>query len=257
MNEDFVDLYLKWLKENMKSKILETDLGQYTEISTPFLDRHNDHILLYVKKSENGNLLLTDGGNTINDLSMCGCDIMSSPKRKSILTTILNGYGIKLEKENLCANANYTNFAQKKHSLLQAILSVNDLFVLSHSQVLNVFLEDVQMFFDVNYIPYVSNAQFNGTSGLPHTFHYAIPATRKHPERFVRAINDVSRDKIDSTLFAWGDIKELRKPGAMLYVILNDSEKQVRSDWENALINYDAKPILWTQRDRYIEELAS
>ena len=196
-NEDFVDLYLKWLKDNMKTKILQTDLGQFTEISTPFMDRHNDHILLYVQKTENNGLLLTDGGYTLNDLTMCGCDILSSQKRKRILTTILNGYGIKLENENLCVSANYTNFAQKKHSLLQAILSVNDLFFLSHSQIVNMFMEDVQAFFDVNYVPYVSNAQFVGISGLPHTFPYTIPATRNNPERFIRAINDVNQEKIN------------------------------------------------------------
>ena len=202
MNSDnFVDLYLKWLKENMKTKILETESGKFTEISTPFLDRHNDQILLYVQKTENHGLLLTDCGYTLNDLSMSGCDIMSSKKRKNIFTTILNGFGVKLERDNLCVSANYTNFAQKKHSLLQAILSVNDLFFLSHSQVMNLFMEDVQLFFDTNFIPYVPNAQFSGISGLPHAFPYTIPATRRKPERFVRVINDVNREKIDSILF--------------------------------------------------------
>lgn len=241
----------------MKEQILETEMGQYTQISTPFLDRHNDHIQLYIKKLESGGLLLSDGGYTINDLMMCGCDIMSSPKRKTILTGVLNGHGVKMEKDEILTVANYNNFPQKKHSLLQAVLSVNDMFFLSQSQVVNVFLEDVQVFLDTHYIPYVADAQFNGSSGLSHIFQYTIPASRTRPERFVKAINDVSRDKIDSTLFAWGDIKELRKPGAQLYVILNDTEKNIRSEWENALSNYGATPMRWTQRENYIEELAS
>lgn len=255
-NADFIDLYTKWIKENTRSQLLKTDLGEFTQISTPFLDRHNDYMQIYVKQQGN-DLVLSDSGYIINDLDMCGCDVMSSPKRKSLLNTVLNGLGVQLDGEQICVKTSYSNFAQKKHALLQAMISVNDMFYLSRSQVSNVFLEDVQLFFDLNYIPYVSSAQFHGSSGLSHTFEFTIPASRKSPERFVRAVNDVSRDKIDSILFSWGDIKDLRKPGAQLYVMMNDSERTVRSEFSNALTVYGAKPILWTKRDAYVDDLAS
>lgn len=255
-DNDFVGMYTSWVKDNMKSKIMKTDLGEFTQISTPFLDRHNDHMQIYVKQ-QNSDLILSDAGYIINDLDMCGCDVMSSPKRKSVLTTILNGFGVQLDGEQICTKANYSNFAQKKHALIQAMISVNDMFFLSRSQVSNVFLEDVQAFLDAHYIPYVPNAQFHGSSGLSHTFEFTIPASRKKPERFIRTINDVSRDKIDSTLFSWGDIKELRKPGAHLYVVLNDSDKGIRPEFTNALSIYGATPIPWLDRESYVEELVS
>lgn len=255
-NNDFVGMYINWVKDNMKSRIMKTELGEFTQISTPFLDRHNDHMQIYVKQ-QNQDLLLTDAGYIINDLDMCGCDVLSSPKRRSVLTTILNGFGVQMDGEQICTKANYSNFAQKKHALLQAMMSVNDMFFLSRSQVSNVFLEDVQTFLDIHYIPYISNAQFHGSSGLSHTFEFTIPASRRKPERFVRTINDVSRDKIDSTLFSWGDIKELRKPGAQLYVMLNDNDKKVRAEFTNALSVYGATPIPWAERDMYVDELAS
>jgi len=34
------------------------------EITTPFLDNHNDHIQIYIKKSDS-RLILTDNGQTI------------------------------------------------------------------------------------------------------------------------------------------------------------------------------------------------
>lgn len=256
METDFTELYLKWLKENLKSTDFHTELGEFTQISTPFLDRHNDHLQLFVQQQEQG-LYLTDGGYTINDLDMCGCDVMSSPKRKNILSEILNGFGVRLNGEEICVNANRLNFPQKKHALLQVMLSVNDMFFLSRSQVTNVFLEDVQLFFDTNYIPYVANAQFHGSSGLSHTFEFALPATKNRPERFVKTINDVSREKIDSVLFCWGDIKDLRKPGARLYVMMNDSDKRIRPDLVNALTIYGANPLVWTRRNEYVEDLAS
>ena len=256
-HEDFVDLYLNWLKDSMKSTLLHTETGQYTQLSTPFLDRHNDHIQLYVKEQASGSLFLTDGGYTVNDLSMCGCDVLSSKKRNNILNSILNGFGVQIHGEEICVNATLTDFPQKKHSLIQAILAVNDMFFLSQSQVLNVFLEDVQAFFDAHFIPYVPDAHFNGASGLSHTFPFTIPATRNSPERFIRTINTAAKDKIDSAIFAWIDIRDSRRAGAMLYVIFNDAEKAVRPEWNRALLNYDVHPIPWSQRESYIDALAS
>lgn len=256
METNFTDLYLKWLKENLKSTVMNTELGQFTQISTPFLDRHNDHLQIYVKQ-DGYDYLITDSGYIINDLEMCGCDVMSSPKRRDALFMILSGFGVKLDGEQICVKANQMNFAQKKHAMLQAMLSVNDMFFLSRSQVTNVFLEDVQIFFDSNNISYVPNAQFHGASGLSHTFEFTIPATKAKPERFIKTINDVSRDKVDSTLFSWGDIRELRRPGAQLYVILNDSDRRIRADLINALAVYGASPVLWTKKNDYIGEFAA
>ena len=253
----FIELYIAWLKNNMKEQILETELGKYTQISTPFLDRHNDHLQIYIKQQEDGSLLLTDAGYTINDLDMCGCDVMSSEKRRNILMTILRGFGVQINGEEIITTANYSNFAQKKHSLLQAMLSVNDMFVLSRAQVQNLFFEDVQTFFDINSVPYIMNAQFSGSSGLSHTFEFSIPSTGKKPERFVKTINEVTGDKINSTLFSWGDIKDSRRQGAQLYVFMNDSERKVRSDFTNALEVYGVHPVLWSSRDNYIDLLSA
>ena len=256
-NNSFIELYVAWLKNNMKEQILHTELGEYTQISTPFLDRHNDHLQIYIKKQDDGSFLLTDAGYTINDLDMCGCNVMSSDRRRNVLMTILNGFGMQINGEEIYTSANFSNFAQKKHSLLQAMLSVNDMFVLSRSQVQNIFFEDVQTFFDVNSVPYILNAQFSGSSGLSHTFEFSIPSIGKKPERFVKTINDVTVDKIHSTLFSWSDIKDSRKQGAQLYVFMNDSEKKVRSDYTNALEVYGVHPVLWSARSNYVNELSA
>ncbi|MGC2601526.1 MAG: DUF1828 domain-containing protein, partial [Rhodomicrobium sp.] len=59
--ERLVDRYRSWLKDRTKLKSVHSD---WVEITTPFLDRHNDYIQLYVKK-ENGGYRLTDDGHTI------------------------------------------------------------------------------------------------------------------------------------------------------------------------------------------------
>lgn len=240
----------------MKSQIVNTEFGQYTQITTPFLDRHNDHMQIYIKEQKGG-YFLTDAGYIINDLEMCGCDVMSSPKRKEVLKIMLNGAGVRLNGEQLTINANNVNFAQKKHALLQTMMSVNDMFMLSRSQVTSVFLEDVKEFFELNDVRYIQSVQFSGFSGLPHTFEFAIPKSRKKPERLVRTINNVSREKIDSVLFSWEDIKENRDKNSQLYVFLNDNEKSIKSELTNALAYYGATPVVWSKRDLFAEDLVA
>jgi len=61
--ERLIAEYLGWLKQGLRVNELET----CCQISTPFLDRHNDEIEIYVEK-RNGGLVLTDDGYTIADL---------------------------------------------------------------------------------------------------------------------------------------------------------------------------------------------
>lgn len=64
-----VNDYTNWLKDGMSFR----EIDRYVEITTPFLDRHNDHIQLYLSK-EKSSYILTDDGYTINDLSISGCE---------------------------------------------------------------------------------------------------------------------------------------------------------------------------------------
>ena len=96
--------------------------------------------------------LLTDDGYTIADLRSSGM-AFNSEKRKAHLTAILNGFGVRQEGEELQVHAMPQDFAQKKHNLLQAMLSVNDMFVMGEEHVRSLFKEDVAAFLESNHIP--------------------------------------------------------------------------------------------------------
>jgi hypothetical protein len=59
-----LDEYATWLRD----KSLLRQVGHDSiVITTPYLDRHNDYIQIYARRS-GGSFLLTDGGDTIADL---------------------------------------------------------------------------------------------------------------------------------------------------------------------------------------------
>ncbi|MHB8984095.1 MAG: DUF1829 domain-containing protein, partial [Carboxydocellales bacterium] len=246
--KDFINSYIDWLK----SKINLKEVNGYYEITTPFLDRHNDHLQIYVKQTGN-KIFLTDDGYTISDLVLSGCDV-SSQRRKNVMQTILNGFGVQLDGEALVVEARADNFPQKKHALLQAMISVNDMFMLSQHRVASVFLEDVENFLDHNEVRYTPSVQFIGKSGFSHTFDFVIPSSKKNPERLIRAINTPTREKAETIMFAWNDTRDIRKREAAMLVFINDLDKNIRPDIVSAFTEYDIRPILWTQRQQHVGE---
>ena len=75
-----IDNYFKWLKDNTSTRLINET---WSEITTPYLDRHNDCLQIYAKK-ENNSIILTDDGYIINDLISSGC-ALDSQRRKEIL----------------------------------------------------------------------------------------------------------------------------------------------------------------------------
>jgi|ERR1035438_1556729 hypothetical protein len=240
--KEYINNYIEWLKQ----KILITQIGEWYEITTPFLDYHNDQIQIYAK-IDNDNIVLTDSGNTLNELELLGVSIERSEKRKNEFNVILNGFGIKYENGQLLAYANKNNFPEVKHRLIQAILGVYDMFQLAEPKVENFFIEDISAFFEENGIRNIKLLSFTGKSGFSHQFDFSIPKTKKRPERIIKAVNAPRKDIISSLLFSFEDIKSIR-PESEGIVILNDTSAKMSEDILKALKEYNLKAISWSKR---------
>lgn len=249
--QKLLDAYMAWLKD----KTMLRQVKDWVEITTPYIDRHNDYLQIYAKKDNSG-FLLTDDGYVIEDLKTSGCEL-ESRKRKELLQLTLNGFGVKLEDNNLVVHTSSDNFALRKHNLVQAMLAVNDLFYLAVPMVKSLFLEDVTSWLDLSDIRYTPRVKFTGKSGYDHLYDFVIPASRKQPERILKAINRPSRDTAEIVAFAWIDTKEVRPPNSRAYTLLNDAEHAPSASVLDALRNYDVNPVLWSQREQVREELAA
>ena len=250
--QKLIDKYVQWLKD--KSTLRQVD-EEWVELTTPYLDRHNDYLQLYVSRTENG-YRLTDDGYIISDLRSSGCDL-ETEKRRELLEMTLNVFGITLDGDELITTASEDNYPIKKHNIIQAMLAVNDLFFLAQPIVRSLFLEDVTLWFDANSIRYVEQVKFTGKSGFDHHFDFAIPASNGNAERLIRTINKPTRDTASAMAFAWVDTREVRKPRTDAYAILNDAEATVSNTVTEALSNYGVKPLLWSTRENYLETLAA
>lgn len=251
--QQVISEYLKWIKDNTVIKTVEE--GKVCSITTPFLDRHNDHLGIYLTK-HNGSIKLTDNGYTIADLKMSGFEI-NTPKRESILRTALNGFGVKMNgNDELYVEATMNNIGQKKHYLLQAILSVNDMFNLAQETIYSLFKEDVELYLRSNDVFFSKDIKLTGKSGFDHNIDFLIPASKSKAERLIKAINTPKKDTILSAIMAFNDINQTRETETKNFVIYNDAEKEVSGDIIGALDNYGVRHIPWSKREIGLKEFS-
>ena len=246
-----MNAYHAWLKD----KTVLRQIDQWVEITTPYLDRHNDYIQIYATQA-NGGFMLTDDGYTIDDLEQSGC-MLESRKRQDLLKMTLNGFGVQIEGKALQVHASPDNFALRKHNLVQAMLAVNDMFFLAVPLVASLFYEDVVAWLDVHDIRYTPKVKFTGNAGYDHLFDFVIPKSRQQPERILQAINRPNKQTAEAVMFSWIDTKEVRSPDSRAYALLNDSEHTVSSAVADALRSYDVHPVAWSQREEVRELLAA
>ena len=241
--------YIKWLEQ----EISVNKIGEYLEITSPFLDRYNDYLQVYAKLEADDEIILTDDAYIINNLQMSGVDINSN-KRKQVLESFLNKYNVKLEEDALVTKSGIEDFPQKILFLMQAMLNIDDMFMLSQNKVASIFLEDVTEFLDSRDIFYSKDVSFVGKSGFIYSYEYLLQRTKEKPERLCKVINNPNKQNFQNTIFMWNDTKETRDNDSQLIVFLND-ENKIDATVIEGFKNYNVNTIPWSERENHLELL--
>jgi hypothetical protein len=251
--QKLVDSYVDWLRKGLSVE----EVGGSCELTTPFLDRHNDHLQVCATR-RNGNIVLCDDGYILSDLRTSGLEV-DTPKRKQVIDNVLNGLGVRLENNQLLVEASPKNLGQRLHSLVQAMLAVNDMFVMAQPRVASFFFEDVQAFLDSHDVRYTARVKLAGKSGYDHGVDFLIPKSRSRPERILQAIAAPKRENIFAYLWTLSDTRFARTGDsaqeAEAYAFLNDQEQAVGGDVIEALNAYHVTPAVWSHRNEYVKAL--
>ena len=243
-----VDNYYNWLREKtFIQKDLTTD---WYLINTPFIGAFNDTIEIYAQKN-GSQLKLSDNGETISNLEIQGLQIQGSKRRKSLLDSILINYGVKINNDELIIETNIDKFSQSKHNFLSAIIEINDLYVLSNHNVASIFKEDVRNYLDSQDIIFTPDFISKGSTGLEFNFDFQI--AQRDKEIVIKSFNTINKSNLPTFLFSWDDIKPVRekitKKNVTAIAIINDIDKEVKSEFLEALKSKNANFILWSEKD--------
>ncbi|MFP4096769.1 MAG: DUF1828 domain-containing protein [Cyclobacteriaceae bacterium] len=250
---ELVNSYVDWIKKGISLR----EVGDgWHELVTPFLNHRNDMIEIYLRQEPDGSILISDAGTTLNELKLSGIDIERSGKRANELETILRSFGItKTEKNELIVKTTTKNFPQVKHRIIQAILSVDDLFVLSKPKVESFFIEDVMTFFEIKDVIFVRDTTFIGKSGFSHKFDFTLPKIKQRKEVAIKAINTPRKDRVESVMWMLEDTRLVR-PETEGLLILND-ESEISSEIQRALEEYNISYFEWSKREENISKLVA
>lgn len=231
--DSMIDDYYNWLRERT---IVEAGNSDWYCIDTPFMGAFNDSIEVYALR-KNGTIVLSDNGETLNNLELQGFTIQGSRKRREILDNIILSYGLNQKEKELQIEANERNFPQKKHNFLSAILEINDLAVLSKHNVSSIFKEDVRRYLDDLEITYTPEFISKGSTGLEFTFDFQI--AKREKEIVLKSFNSINKSTLSTFLFSWEDIKPVRekitKKEVKAIAVINDLDKEVHPEYLEAL----------------------
>lgn len=247
---DFLETY--HIERNGIVALRQTD--RYTEITTPFLDRHNDQIQIYAVPTVDG-WSLTDAGETLSDLEMCGVRFESA-KRQALLHEVLQGFGVTLRDGELTVSADTQSQPQQMNNLIQAVLAVNDLFCRAQPTVYPFFTECVSQWLDEKAIRFSPQVSFSGKSTFSHHYGFLIPKSKQSPERLLKVMNTPNRDYAKQVAFSWIDTRETRPAASECFVLLNDAEG-IPAGVMTSLEQYDMVPVPWGEREQFAERQAA
>ena len=246
--QKMINDYANWLK----SEITFNSYGEFIELTTPYLDRFNDYLQIYVKQDESGKITLSDDGYIIGNLLSSGISFRSGSKRKWLLDKTIRNYSLQLVDNAITVVASSQDFPQKKHSMVQAMLAIDDMYEVSPENVKNFFVEDIQTFLDANEIYYSMDFSLIGKTGSLYTYEFHFQRTKHKQERFCKAINKIRESNRNLTIFNWIDTQEKRNNEGQLIVLLNDENNISAPDIE-ALKSYSIEPVLFSQRQEYMD----
>lgn len=249
--DDKINEYYQWLKDN--TAVREDKGTGWFAVDTPYVGLFNDHIEIFVKKISETEILLSDDGETLCNLSLSGVDVSRSQKRMEYLQKMLDNHGVRLEGDEMCITSNGADFAKKKHSLLSAIIGVSDMDMLANANVTSMFAEDVMTYVDKKGVLYTPMFIVRGKSGLDFNFDFQIAG--RQSELAVKTFNTLKQNNLSSYLFCLGDVKEVRERTSgkrfESLAIINDIGSKPSTKLLDALRTYDTNVLLWSEKDKY------
>jgi len=225
--EDIIREYLKYLNGCF---IVESTEGGCI-IQTPYLSPDNDSIYIYITK-HNDEYTISDQTQAMEYLFLQGVDIASKSRRSAYLGTILNGLNVGMHEDELYINTSLENIADGIFRIIEAIRSVQSLYLTKRSRSYMDFREEVAIWLDSYQIESYRKRTFIGVSQEPIVVDFVIPRTKIEKEPvFMYALHSENPGYAESisskTIVAWLELKEAKIEFTSVCVLDDSVEKDV------------------------------
>ena len=243
--------YTIWLN----GEISVAKYGDYYELTTPFLDRYNDCLQVYLKLDSEGNITITDDGYSINNLISTGFKLKPNSKRKQKIERLIKVYSLQIIDNAIVGTASPDDFPQKFQQFIQVMLSIDDMVEQISENPKDFFIEDVVSFLKSKAIPFEKDFPLMGRTGSKYKYDFYFPKTSTKKDRFCKVFSKITKQKRDMVIFNWLDTQEQRdknQGNSELYVLLNNINIANMEDIV-ALKNYDIRAICFSNKAEVVK----
>lgn len=243
--------YFNWMSRKYTINSFESG----DEIITPFQNSIGDDIAIYLIRKGHGQIMLTDDGTTLNDLNLLGINFKLN-SRIQIIDDVAQTYGVKRFNDQLSITGKTSEFPVMKHSLLQAMLHIDDLSYTKKETAKNVFFEEVLNFLINKNFGGLPEYKIDGSSGINYKIAYAIGPSSSKPERFIQIINNANFQNIALETIAIDDIRKtgMYPEDKLSYsVIYNDSVNSTNDKSNKLAHEYGVNLIGWQNKEELLK----
>lgn len=247
--------YITWLADNEQYKDLSTNL---VRIDMPFLNGSFDEIVIYAETLSTGQILLTDGGWTMDYLESHGLNFRKGSHRYNLLHSTLNMYGLEINDDDIQVKTSEKNFPTSKQRIMQGLIKINDLLFMNDRNIINTFKTDIEARMADYKILYDAPYSVIGKNGYTYSFDYSIPQVGGS-KKLVNAITQPN--KIDFAKLFVMDVRLSYQvdPKTTFFAILNDQKEIKNMDEINDLFLNTSEvkitPIMMSDSESFVKLL--
>ncbi len=240
--------------------------GSYDQLNiiTPYLYPNNALISLHVSDLGDGNVRVSDGGETDSYLFMSGYDLSATPRGRANVQDIALTKDVEYSRGEITKTGPMQELGTIMQDVIQTAIGASHLIYTSPrhrpmgrnipKQNEAIFRGKVEKFLKDKYLPYKSSVQLRGSSGQDYSVHYRIKdSTLLHILSISRSSS--AKSSVDRAYRMWADCSG-NFDASLKITLLNDEAFRWQKPHVNLLKSLSTV-VPWSERDRIPELVAS
>ena len=247
---DIVDTYLKWLSNEFETK--SSDRGRI--LMTPFELPDGTGITLELETLPNGNILISDMGDTLGYLFVNGLTLDKSVTDKA--SFISKRHGVTFKGSFLCVETKPEDAGRAIHELIQTVISVTDLIHLRHTRTTRKikFDNEVEAFIIRSGVTYDADYQVEGAREK-HNFRFYVNSDRNLLiQPLTASTESAALELVEHWAYRFRDTVQSEESWHPVAVLDDSGSPEIWSNLALAPIKQYAIP--WSHKDKLAQLLA-
>lgn len=245
--------YINWMGKQWDA--YENEDGTCT-IITPYTLSDGTNIEISILPKNDKKVILTDEGETINNLWLRGVDFDSTQSRKNIINILIDDYGAIIEKGEIIIESFVDEIPIAIHNIIQVINAIDFLIYTKTPRMPRTFKEEVIAFFHEKQLSFNQDYDVFGKTAK-HQFDIYVPRKEVALRTMSTGSPNYAKIMAEKMAYTYTDIKKINEKILVCPFIDDRSEEVIwSSEPLRILEEYSDGIYYWSNKEKAIKEIA-